>query len=196
MISLIFDTETTGLPLWRQPSSDEDQPHLVQLGMIVAKDEQIISDWAKLVSCPVAMPKEAFEIHGITAERTREVGVSNKFATELFIKWLAMADRVVCHNAKFDCRIMRIALSRVSDLETRDYFERVPRLCTMLTAAPVTKFSLGAKGKYKWPTLMEAYKALVDEAGFPSAHDAAADTLACFRIMRALESQGQELVYI
>ena len=31
---LMFDTETTGLPLWKDPSDHPDQPHLVQLALV------------------------------------------------------------------------------------------------------------------------------------------------------------------
>ena len=34
-IALFYDTETTGLPLYDQPSDDPRQPHIVQVGAIL-----------------------------------------------------------------------------------------------------------------------------------------------------------------
>ena len=31
MITLLFDTETTGLPIWKEPSDSPDQPHIVDI---------------------------------------------------------------------------------------------------------------------------------------------------------------------
>lgn len=28
---LVFDTETTGLPIWKEPSDHPDQPHVVDI---------------------------------------------------------------------------------------------------------------------------------------------------------------------
>jgi len=34
-IALAFDTETTGLPLFKEPSEHPDQPHIVQLAAVL-----------------------------------------------------------------------------------------------------------------------------------------------------------------
>ncbi|WP_182340872.1 hypothetical protein [Comamonas koreensis] len=34
-LALAYDTETTGLPLFKEPSEHPDQPHIVQLGAIL-----------------------------------------------------------------------------------------------------------------------------------------------------------------
>ena len=36
---LFYDTETTGLPLWSQPSEHPDQPRVVQLAALLCDEE-------------------------------------------------------------------------------------------------------------------------------------------------------------
>jgi len=37
-------------------------------------------------------------------------------------------------------------------------------------------------GKYKWPSLQEAYKMFIDPNGFDGAHDAMVDVNACLKV--------------
>ena len=60
--------------------------------------------------------------------------------------------------------------------------------CTMRIATNVLKIP-GPRG-FKWPTLQEAYKRLVDPAGFEGAHDAITDVKACAAVFYALEDGG------
>ena len=63
----------------------------------------------------------------------------------------------------------------------------------MLSSMPVLKLP-GRYGNYKWPKLEEAYKFLVDPAGFEDAHDALVDVKACAAVLDALEEMGAPLV--
>jgi hypothetical protein len=47
-----------------------------------------------------------------------------------------------------------------------------------------------SRGGYKWPTLDEAYRVLVDPSGFKDAHDAMADTRACRGVYYALRARN------
>lgn len=191
MLSFIFDTETTGFPIWRSPSSHPDQPHLMQLAGLLVRGDDVIKNWETLVRCPVAPEQKAFEAHSITQLATTEKGVDLREALRIFEGFLAEADRAICHNSGFDFRIMRIAYFKAN--MNQDRLLSIPQFCTMRAATPVLKLSKPKGFGFKWPTLEEAYKGLVDTSGFSGAHDAAVDTDACFKVMLALENRGVPL---
>jgi len=189
MIDLIFDTETTGFPLWKAPANDSRQPHLVQLAVIVAKKDELILKWDSIVKCPVEIPQVAYNVHGITTARSQSEGVDLEEVIEKFNRLLLEVERVACHNYSFDSKIMSYAYQRAG--VSMERFTRLPHVCTMRTATPILKI-FGPRG-YKWPKLIEAYRSLVDPEGFSSAHTADADTMACWKILVALEMRGVEL---
>jgi hypothetical protein len=76
--ALVFDTETTGLPLFEQPSDHPDQPHLVQLGaLLVDLDTRRELASVDLIVRPDGwvIGEEVSKIHGITHELAMDVGV-------------------------------------------------------------------------------------------------------------------------
>lgn len=192
MKTLVLDTETTGFPFKETPLQDEKQPHLVQLATLLAEGEEILEEWSTIVFCPIMMPKRAFDVHGISTEISRRDGVSLRDAVDLFRHRLKIADRVVAHGTSFDIKMLRIAYARLG-LDEAELFFR-PRFCTMQTATPILQLPSPRGRGFKWPTLQEAYKRLVDSAGFEGAHSANVDALACFKVMRALEKKGVQLV--
>jgi len=88
MSNILFftDAETTGLPIWKEPSEDERQPHIVQLaGLLVNEDTQRVIQSIDVIIKPDGwvIPSEAIEIHGITNHLAENVGIpENVFAPE------------------------------------------------------------------------------------------------------------------
>jgi len=185
MLNLIFDTETTGFPFGSRPVDAIEQPYLIQLAILVTKADEIIRSWNCVVKCPIYIPEEATKVHGITTERMQKEGVNPTAVIDMFHKDLLIADRVICHNIDFDLKIMSYAYYRAGKDFT--HLKEMPHVCTMRTAAPSQKLL----GKRK--SLSECYKGLVDPAGFPNAHSASADAMACWKILRELERRGVEL---
>ncbi len=189
MIDLIFDTETTGFPIWKAPVNDPRQPHLVQLAVIVAKGDESILKWDCIIKCPIQIPEAAADVHGITTARSQNEGVNLREVIETFDRLLLEVERVVCHNYNFDSKIMSYAYHRAE--VSMERLEELPHVCTMQTTTPILK--IPSPRGYKWPKLIEAYKSLVDPAGFSAAHTADADTMACWKVLRELERRGVEL---
>ena len=187
MKTLVFDTETTGFAKFKSSPSDPKQPHLVQLATLTTSYDEILSEWNTIVYCPIDIPEGAARVHGITTDESRSRGASLSAVVAKFDSLLEGIDRVVCHNIRFDMKVILAAYHRAKLSSAK--LLSVPAFCTMQTATPILKLP-SSHGLYKWPTLTEAYKHLVDEAGFGGAHSADADTMACWKVLRALESKG------
>ena len=174
---LFFDTETTGLVQdWNDPSCD-DNPRLVQLGMVLCDHNARVLRTTGMMIKPEGfdIPEEASNIHGITTEMAHDYGVPLELALGTFMDLMQKADRRVAHNLKFDDVVMRGELYR-ADLGVNDNFG----FCTMLASTMI----VGLKGKGnrpKWPKLCEAYQHFFGEE-FKDAHDALVDVNGCKRI--------------
>ena len=190
MRSLIFDTETTGMVNHKTPDHTV-QPHPVQLACILVQDTKILSMASIIINPGVPVESAAAAIHGITQEVIEEVGMPLKAATGLFLNFLNRADRIVAHNIDFDLIITEAMLYRTLADYDMDKFRAVPRVCTMQSTTDICR--IPGKFGYKWPKLDEAYRKLVDPAGFKGAHDALSDVLACWKVLRVLEDKGIQL---
>lgn len=192
MRTLVFDTETSGKCNFKLPPDNPVQPYIVQLAALLYDGRQLMAH-LNLICCPmigpdqVLIPKEATDVHGITDDVAKRMGVPMKMIAAMFNNFLKVSDRIVAHNMDFDTRIMAGTYLR-SGFPV-DQLAIPHRVCTMKAAEPVLKLP-GLYGKYKWPSLDEAYKTLVDKEGFDNAHDALADAKACAAILWALEDAG------
>ncbi|WP_114973368.1 3'-5' exonuclease [Rhodoferax ferrireducens] len=182
--ALFYDSETTGMVLWKEPSEHPDQPHIVQLAaclvdldarntiasmdVIVKPDGWTISD-------------EVTAIHGITTEHALDVGISEPVALEMFLQLWSERMRIG-HNQSFDARIIRIAQMRHGfSLESQEVWKAGPSECTCYMARPYTKLE-----KNKLPKLGEAYQHF---SGQPlvGAHSAMTDVLGCMAVYFAIQ---------
>jgi DNA polymerase III epsilon subunit-like protein len=193
MRTLIYDTETTGKMNFKVDPAAPNQPYLVQLAALLYEDRELAAS-INVLCCPtdaqgvvVQIPEEATSVHGITNDRVMTCGLPMKTVGALFNNLMRKADRIVAHNMDFDIRV-------VSGLYVRsgfpiDSLQMPQRVCTMKASENVLKLP-GLYGKYKWPTLDEAYRHLVDPNGFDGAHDALVDTKACAEVLWKLEDAG------
>lgn len=193
---LCFDTETTGLPDWGQPSDSAQQPHLVQLAMILLDDDLKERASLSMLIKPegwVSGP-EALAAHGITAEVATAYGVPEKMAANLFAQMAyATGATLVGHNVQFDLRIMRIALLRAGYTKERLDALKPKSFCTMnasttiVNLPPTPKMVAAGFKKPKAPKLSECIKFFFDEE-LVGAHDALVDVRGCLRVYRHLQA--------
>jgi DNA polymerase III subunit epsilon len=188
---LFFDTETTGLFSDRLPLLHPDQPHLVQLAMLLTEDDgEAVMSASFIVDCPYPIPPRASEVHGITNDIAGARGVDLEMAIDTFRHFYRLADILCCHNVKFDIGIMESEISRFNGREIR-----LPKatFCTMEAASPIvnlppTERMLAAGfNKPKPPKLEECIRHFFDE-DLTGAHDAMIDVTACRRVFFHLKS--------
>lgn len=171
-MKLFFDTETTGFK----------DPRLVQLAAILTDDEGLEQGRLNYIIKPVnfEIPAEASKIHGITTAQALEVGIEVAVALTELDTLLKQADELIAHNINFDLGVLKNEVSK--QLEFAHFFQPLPRLfCTMSCATNVCRIAGRYAGKYKWPTLQEAYTFAFKEQ-FGNAHNALADVEACSKL--------------
>lgn len=180
-MSLLFfyDTETTGLPVYKDPSDAPHQPHIVQAAAMVADaDTRKVIASVDLIVRPDGwtIPDEVAQVHGITTERAMQVGIDESLVVEILLNmWRATQTRIA-HNQQFDARIMRIALKRFATDAVAEEWAEGDAACTCQLARPIVELP-----KNKLPNLGEAYEFFTGNK-LQDAHTALADTRACAEI--------------
>ncbi|MBX3603229.1 MAG: 3'-5' exonuclease [Rubrivivax sp.] len=197
--ALFYDAETTGLPLFHEPSEDPRQPHMVQLGACLVD----LDTWKTLATLDVivrpdgwTIPDDVAAINGITTEQAMDLGVSESMALGMLLElWNENAPRLrVAHNEGFDARIVRIALMRYEDAPLADAWKAARSECTQLLSTPIlnlppTEKMLAARRKGpKSANLREAYAHFTGRE-LENAHTAIADVLACIEVYRAIKER-------
>lgn len=194
-----FDTETTGLPLFKEPSDHPDQPHIVQLGaVLVDMDTRKTISTLDVIVKPDGwtIPDAVAAIHGITTEHALAVGVPEALAVEMLLE-MAKGRPRVAHNEQFDARIVRIACKRFFDESTVEEWANGFRQCTQILATPILKLPPTEKmlkagfNKHKSANLSEAYEFFTGKK-LENAHSALADVLACRDVFFAIQDLAQK----
>ncbi len=193
-LGLWYDTETTGLPLFDQPSEDPRQPHIVQFGAILVDmdtREELETLDAIIRPDGWTVPDDVAAIHGITTERALAEGLPAADVIGQFMAmWASPFGQVVRagFNEGFDARLVRIALFRHVDEATADRWKAglaidLMKCVTPMCRLPATEKMIRAgRGKqFKSPKLSEAYEHFFGEK-LEGAHSALVDARAALRI--------------
>lgn len=190
---LIFDSETTGLPLFREPSDDPRQPRVVDIACsLFDRTGMEIERYDTIINPGVEIPEEVARIHGITTEIAREQGVEPSTAFENFCAMIGQAEQVAAYNASFEIRMMRIMGARVTGMKWDCPVAKfdIAGAATIHCKLPPTQrmITAGFGNKFKKPNLAEAYETLFGET-FENAHRARADCDAAARIFFHLKEK-------
>lgn len=187
-LSLAYDTETSGLPLWDKPSEDPAQPRIIQLAADLFDDETGNTlAGMNLIIKPDGwtIPAEIEELTGITNEMANLVGVPIGAALDMFLDLWGRASLRVAHNESFDMRMVRIEIMRSPySQEFADHWKAAPAFCTqgkstkIINLPPTPKMIAAGRKHAKSPNLGEAYEFFTGKK-LEGAHNAAVDLAAC-----------------
>jgi DNA polymerase III subunit epsilon len=193
-LAVVYDTETTGLPLFKEPSEDPRQPHIVQLAAcLVDLDTRRTISTLDVICKPDGwlIPDEVAAIHGITTEHAADVGVPESLAVEMLLEMVGGRLRIA-HNEQFDARIVRIACLRHFEASQADEWKGGKAACTALLATPIMKLPptdrMRAAGfnKHKTANLREAVQHFTGKP-LENAHSALADVRGCMDVWFAIQ---------
>lgn len=203
ILGLFYDTETTGFPLFSEPSDDPRQPHIVQLGaVLVDMDSREIIDDLDVIIRPDGweIPSEASNVHGITTEYALEHGIPERDAIGMLRDmWLVSPTLTrIGFNEPFDARILRIGHFRHFDEPSADGWKAgiahdVMKVVTPICKLPPTAKMIAARrgNQFKQPKLTEAHEHFFGEP-LAGAHSALIDATATMRIHFHVEDLQRE----
>ncbi len=204
--ALFYDTETTGLPLFSEPSEDPRQPHIVQLAAVLADldTRQTLASMDVIIRPDGwVIPDDVAAIHGITTEKAMDLGIPESLALDMFLGLWGERLRIA-HNESFDARIVRIAMKRFhdprdpslvippSDMWKAQRAECTARMSTPILNLPPTEKMIAANRRHaKTPNLREAYQHFTGKE-LENAHSAMADVQGCMAVYFAIKAPATE----
>lgn len=188
---LVFDTETTGLPKYRNASifRTDDWPYVVQLSFLLydAAQNEILDSGDYVIKLPtgIAIEPGAEAVHGISNEKCITEGIAMADALTHFNRAGAEADVFVAHNIMFDKRLLMVEARRLNT--THPFGEKgnwKPDFCTMKETTDMCKIAVKSERTgetyYKYPKLAELHKHLFGYVP-EGLHDSMADIMVCLR---------------
>jgi DNA polymerase III epsilon subunit-like protein len=187
---LVFDVETTGLPIGKNPSITEldKWPYIVQLSYVMydASANDITLSYDEILKLPdnVEISEESIKLHKITPQINKEKGINRQVALQTFNSILEQSDIIVGHNISFDKRMLMVecARNRVYHRFTHKGVKKI-EYCTMKNSVEVCKIEkTNYKGEtfFKYPTLTELYYCLFKDLP-TNTHNSFVDVLLCLR---------------
>lgn len=199
--ALFYDTETTGLPLFKEPSEDPRQPRIFQLAadLVDLDTRRTVASMSQLIKpAGWVIPPDVEALTGVSTERAAMFGLDATVVLDMFFSMWAMAtDGRIAHNEAFDARLVRIASMRHRDAAFADHWKAGAAFCTctastaIVNLPPSEKMKAAGRNNPKQPKLSEAYEFFTGQP-LQNAHDAGADVAACRVIYFALQDRQQQ----
>lgn len=188
MKTLIFDTETSGLPTSYKASISDIHawPRIVEIAWIIIDLNSHPISSSEFIVRPdgFAISDGASSVHGISTSKAIESGNPLRYVMACLAEDLSEVDQVVAHNLDFDISVVNCEFLRLrmpSTLLAKKTY------CTMKSTTELCNLP----GNYgpKWPKLEELYRFLFSRT-FSEAHRAMHDVQATTECYIELRRRG------
>lgn len=181
---IVFDTETTGLPVKRGQIAllaPKNWPDIVSISWSVFLGVERIKHVEYIVKPTMWMiPAESAAIHGISHETALIKGIPLVDVLMEFKQDIADANHIIAHNLEFDKNVVFNAFKWRLGLDPTPFWPRRGDVCSMRNSELEIKLPIAPGGRktptgYKAPKLDELWKATFDTEAPPGAHGASRD---------------------
>ena len=187
MNTLIFDLETTGLPLKNGKTYFKyDNLEKYNNSRVLSicwkifnnNNKEIKSNYKIIKPTDFIIDNNSYacKINNITKELADEKGIDIKLMFNELKQDLIDTNVIVAHNLDFDYNILLSELYRYNRLDIINLLQTKDKYCTMMNGIQITKIPM--KNSYKFPKLIELYRHFFN-TDFEDAHNAEADVSAC-----------------
>ena len=188
MNTMIFDTETSGLPksYKASPSDVGAWPRIVEIAWVILDEAQNRVSASEFIIRPdgFQISTGASSVHGITTQKAQSEGSPLRYVMACFADDLSDVSHLVAHNIDFDFSVVNCELLRSGMPST---LLSKKKYCTMKSTTSLCNIP----GQYgaKWPKLEELYEFLFDRKFF-EAHRAMHDVQATTECYLELVKRG------
>lgn len=192
MIITAFDTETTGLTLYRESFEHKDQPWPVSVTAVKeGADGSIESVYSTIIKLPagVEINPVAEKVHGISYERTQDEGEDPLVVLHTLRAIFHASDVHCAYNLPFDDKVLmamafRCNVAPIKQLGNWLYGASVGH-CVMDLARTYLRVPNDHGFGYRRVKLEQAFRRIVGRP-MEGAHDATADTFAALTVFKTM----------
>jgi DNA polymerase-3 subunit epsilon len=171
---LVVDTETTGLPYFKD--GHQVWPSIVQWSFVVfdTDTDKVLQQHDFIIKSLDPISAESISIHGIHPEMNAKLGFDFKDIHAIFEVCVDQSIMIIGHNIDFDIHVIRYECQRLGCI-----FRIPPAVyCTMKASKNIC--CIPRHGYYKNPKLIETYEFLFNETP-KGLHNSMQDVWACLR---------------
>lgn len=190
---LFYDTETTGIPSWKDQSEHPRQPRIWELAATLVDENtrSIVAQVDTLIRPDGwVIPPDIEQQFSITTGECLAGGIAIAKPLFLFLDMWRASDMRVGFSETFDRKMLSIEISRAINRVAVDEWKEGPSYCAMQKSRPHVD-ARDVNGKKKAPTLAEAFRHFTGREHV-DAHRAMPDVQATMAVYWGIMDAGGE----
>jgi DNA polymerase III epsilon subunit-like protein len=197
-MSLIFDTETNGLPLCKgygvfplyNNTKAYNTSRIVQVSYIITDSNFEHLEESNFIIKADNFKIENHQFHGITEKISEKDGVAFIDFANYFSNSLDFVDTIIAHNINFDFNVLCAEFYRYGLFDIIAKFESKKQICTMKKYKFLVKATFKNSTDIKDPNLKELYQYATGQE-MENHHNSFYDTLNLWKAVKLIESRIQ-----